>query len=540
MSERIPFAGLRPDDRRVRGVGELESFDLLGAVELGRRIVQWRGAPLSRSEAARLLGDAIHALDQHGRPAFMRVCVHAARLGERSSIEPLAAVGSGAASEAEGARPGAGDEPAARAVLAKMRIGDVSCPGASVAVIREPDLRSLGLDPKPPLPSAAPSLLGLGAVCWPEEAFVITAWTAVPSLEPAVLRALRTFATYGKLLWIRTTEAEAALGRVGQLEWHGRALEEIVAAHENNQREVALELRRAVEAARAETASTAAIAKEKLEAEKTTLRRTQNAMLNVIEDLGAARKNLQATVEEQTRTLAETNRALEARNRELEEFVYIASHDLQEPLRTVAGYLQMIQRRYGKQLGVEADEFIQFAIEGSQWMQKLIESLLVYSRTATRERTLEVLSLDEPLDTALHNLKSAIEDSRAVVERGPLPRIRADRVEMVQLFQNLISNAVRFAGEAPPHVTIDATVASEVCAIAVRDRGIGFNPKFADRIFKVFRRLQRDKPGTGIGLSVCKKIAERHGGRIEAHAEPGRGATFVVHLPIGISPGEEQ
>lgn len=531
MSDRIPFSGLRPDDRRVRGVGELDSFDLLGAVELGRRLVQWQASPPTRSAAARALCDVVHAFDHLGRPACVRVCVYGTGSDEQTPIELLATAGDDDATA---------DLPAARAALARMRMGDVSSPCASVVVIRESDLGSLRSGPGSSRTLETASVLGLGAVVGPGEGFVVIGWTNMPALDPSVLRALRTFATYAKLSWTRTAEAQAALDPLAQWERERAVLEELVTTHEINQRDVALESRRVLDAARSETARATALAKEKLEAEKTTLRRTQNAMLNVIEDLRAARQNLQERVDEQTRSLAETNRALEARNRELEEFVYIASHDLQEPLRTVAGYLQMIQRRYGKQLGVEADEFIQFAIDGSQWMQKLIESLLVYSRTSTRERTLEVLSLDEPLDVALHNLKSALEESKAVVVRSPLPRIRADRVEMVQLFQNLISNAVRFAGDAPPHVTIEGVVSAGVCSFTVKDRGVGFNPKFADRIFKVFRRLQRDKPGTGIGLSVCKKIAERHGGSIEAQSEPGRGATFVVHLPLGTSHREEE
>jgi light-regulated signal transduction histidine kinase (bacteriophytochrome) len=294
-----------------------------------------------------------------------------------------------------------------------------------------------------------------------------------------------------------------------------------------------MEARRRLDAARGDAQRAAEAAAAKLEEHNRGLRRTQRAMLNVIEDLRDAREALATKVEDRTRELAATNRQLESKNRELEEFVYIASHDLQEPLRTVAGYLQMIQRRYGERLGVEADEFIRFAIEGAQRMQALIESLLLYARVTTTERTFEPTSLDEVLDAVIQNLALRIEETGATIERAPLPTLRVDRTQMIQLFQNLLSNALKFAGPRPPHVHVASRLAAGVWTITVRDEGLGFNPRFADRIFKVFRRLRRDTPGTGIGLAVCKKIVEHHGGTIEADAAPGAGSTFSVHLPEG-------
>jgi light-regulated signal transduction histidine kinase (bacteriophytochrome) len=260
-------------------------------------------------------------------------------------------------------------------------------------------------------------------------------------------------------------------------------------------------------------------------------------MLNVIDDLRDARGALESQVASRTRELALANRKLEVRNGELEEFVYIASHDLQEPLRTVGGYLQMIERRYGSKLGVEADEFIGFAIAGAQRMQGLLESLLAYSRVGTAEAAQEELELAEPLAVARKNLALRVEDSRAVIECGPLPRIHANRVQMVQLFQNLLSNALKFAGEKPPRITIASRREREFEVVSVRDEGLGFDPRFADRIFKVFRRLRRDTAGTGIGLAICKKIMERHGGRIEASAAPGAGATFTLYFPLSRATG---
>ncbi|HVZ35027.1 MAG TPA: ATP-binding protein, partial [Polyangiaceae bacterium] len=206
-------------------------------------------------------------------------------------------------------------------------------------------------------------------------------------------------------------------------------------------------------------------------------------------------------------------------------------------LRTVGGYLQMIQRRYGSKLGVEADEFIGFAIDGSRRMQLLLESLLLYSRVATADTAFESVPLAEPLAVALQNLALLIQETHAQIDVGALPQLRANRVQMVQLFQNLLSNAIKFAGDRPPRAFVGSRTEGEFHVVFVRDQGIGFDPKFADRIFKVFRRLRRDTPGTGIGLSICKKISERHGGHIQAESSPGEGATFSVYFPIEATTG---
>jgi light-regulated signal transduction histidine kinase (bacteriophytochrome) len=269
-----------------------------------------------------------------------------------------------------------------------------------------------------------------------------------------------------------------------------------------------------------------------LETQNKNLHRTQRAMVNVIEDLREAREALAWKVELRTRELRVANVKLEQRNRDLEEFVYIASHDLQEPLRTVVGYLQMVERRYRSQLGAEADEFIEFAIEGAQRMQALLESLLFYSRVASKERRFERVELDDALTEALKNLALSIEETGARIERASLPAIDGDHVQLVQMFQNLISNALKFCGDERPRIFVSATTSAEFRIVHVRDEGIGFNPKYVDRIFKLFRRLRRDTPGTGIGLAVCKKIAERHGAAIEATSSPGAGSTFSVLFPV--------
>jgi signal transduction histidine kinase len=236
-------------------------------------------------------------------------------------------------------------------------------------------------------------------------------------------------------------------------------------------------------------------------------------------------------VVEWARAWSRSNAQLRERNQELEEFAYIASHDLQEPLRTVAGHLQILKRRYHGKLDSEADEFIAFAVEGAQRMQALIESLISYSRITTQAKPFEVVPLGRALDEALGNLALGIEETKAVIQRGPLPEIRGDRVQLVQLFQNLLANALKFAKESGPHIEISAQAHGRFWRVDVRDRGIGFNPKYAERIFKIFNRLQRNKPGTGIGLAICKKIVQRHEGELSATAEPGVGATFSILFP---------
>jgi light-regulated signal transduction histidine kinase (bacteriophytochrome) len=259
--------------------------------------------------------------------------------------------------------------------------------------------------------------------------------------------------------------------------------------------------------------------------------RSQRAMLNVIEDLREARAGLERRVDERTAELRQRNDELASTNAELEQFAYVASHDLQEPLRTIAGYLQLLEERYGDNLDENAREFIGFSVAGARRMQELIDALLAYSRVSRAPLAHGTVSLDGALDDALQSLARAVEDSHARIVREPLPTIRGDRVLLRQLFQNLIGNAIKFAGAEPPHIEITCAPADEGIRLEVRDRGIGFEPKYADQIFKVFRRLQRKLPGTGIGLAICKKIVERHGGAIAASSSPGNGAVLTVTLP---------
>ncbi len=220
-------------------------------------------------------------------------------------------------------------------------------------------------------------------------------------------------------------------------------------------------------------------------------------------------------------------------NVELEQFAYVASHDLQEPLRMVGSFAQLLARRYADRLDPTAHEFIGFIVDGATRMQALINDLLAYSRVGTRGTAFGPIDCQAVLDGVLANLKSSIEETGAVVIQGRLPCILADATQIGQLLQNLIGNAIKYRGEAPPRIEITAERQGEEWLFSIRDNGIGFDPRHAERIFVIFQRLHnRDRyDGTGIGLAVCKKIVERHGGRIRAESEPGRGSCFSFTIP---------
>ena len=229
-----------------------------------------------------------------------------------------------------------------------------------------------------------------------------------------------------------------------------------------------------------------------------------------------------------------TANELRRSNQELEQFAYIASHDLQEPLRMVASYTQLLERRYSAQLDAGAREFIGYAVAGAKRMQQFITGLLRYSRVGTESHALETVNLQEILSVALANLRIAIDESGAKIEAESLPVIRGDSRQLLQLFQNLIGNALKFRrqGEAP-HIEIRTELGEGFWRIAVRDNGIGLDPKFAERVFTIFQRLhtREEYEGTGLGLAICKKIVERHGGRIWVESREGEGATFFFTLP---------
>ncbi|MBD1876577.1 response regulator [Nodosilinea sp. FACHB-131] len=222
-------------------------------------------------------------------------------------------------------------------------------------------------------------------------------------------------------------------------------------------------------------------------------------------------------------------------NAELQQFAYIASHDLQEPLRMVTSYLQLLERRYKGQLDTDADDFIQFAVDGALRMRTLINDLLTYSRIGTRGHAFELTSCTAAVEQAIANLKLAIEESGAVVTYSDLPQLQADPTQLIQLFQNLISNAIKFRSEAPVRIAIAVSQTEDAWLFSVQDNGIGLDPQYADQIFVIFQRLNNRThyPGTGIGLAVCKKIVERHGGRIWVEADLDQGATFYFTIPQG-------
>ena len=231
--------------------------------------------------------------------------------------------------------------------------------------------------------------------------------------------------------------------------------------------------------------------------------------------------------------LVETmNDELKRSNQELEQFAYVASHDLQEPLRMVASYTQLLERRYKDQLDDDARDFIHYAVDGANRMQRLINDLLEYSRVQTRGREFEPTDLNTLLGHARSNLTAAIEESKAVVSNDDLPTVPVDRLQMTSVLQNLIGNAIKFRGTEPPWVHVHAEERPTEWEISVKDNGIGIDPQFSERIFVIFQRLhgRAEYAGTGIGLALCKRIVERHGGRIWIESTPGEGSTFYFTI----------
>lgn len=236
---------------------------------------------------------------------------------------------------------------------------------------------------------------------------------------------------------------------------------------------------------------------------------------------------------------------LERSNKELEQFARVASHDLQEPLRGVSGFAQLLSKRYKGKLDQKADEYISFIVNGATRMSDLIQDLLTYSRVGTRQRPLEPVDCNSVLEKTLENLKVGIEESGAVIESGPLPTVLIDEVQLIQLFQNMIGNSIKYRSGEQPRISIMAEqierssvpiphpVTGRGWLFMIKDNGIGIDPECSERIFQIFQRLHgRDEyPGTGIGLAVCKKIVEHHGGRIWVESETGKGATFYFTIP---------
>ena len=244
------------------------------------------------------------------------------------------------------------------------------------------------------------------------------------------------------------------------------------------------------------------------------------------------------------RVLAGKTAELERSNAELQQFAYVASHDLQEPLRMVANFTQLLADRYGNKLDQDAKDFIGYAVEGPTRMRTLIEDLLALSRVGTHGRHFAPVRFGEAASDAVANLELAIRESGALVSLDELPVATADSSQMVQLLQNLIGNGIKFRNKVPPLVHISAARTGNEWTFSVRDNGIGFDPQYAERIFAVFQRLhtRNEYPGTGIGLAICRKIVQRHHGRIWAESNQGSGSTFYFTIPAVSSsvesPGE--
>ncbi len=271
--------------------------------------------------------------------------------------------------------------------------------------------------------------------------------------------------------------------------------------------------------------------------EKDHLHEIQKAILNILEDFEAEKHRTEEANRELRREVQEREQAqlaLQSSNADLEQFAYVASHDLQEPLRMVSSYMDLFARRYSGTIDAQADKYIHYAVDGARRMQALIAGLLEYSRVGRRAGSLKLVQSEGALNQALENLKPVLEETNATIERRPLPAVLADEGQLVQLFQNLVSNALKFrAPGSRPHVEIRAAPDGRYWRFSVKDNGIGIAPGHVERIFVIFQRLhtRAEYPGTGIGLSICKKVVERHGGRIWVESEPGQGATFSFTLP---------
>jgi signal transduction histidine kinase len=231
--------------------------------------------------------------------------------------------------------------------------------------------------------------------------------------------------------------------------------------------------------------------------------------------------------------VAERTAELKWSNDELRQFAYVASHDLQEPLRTVSTYTQLLARKFEHVLEGDATQYVQFIVESVQRMHTLLSDMLTYSRVNDLlTDTVRTIDCTGVLQWVLMNLSAAIRETGATITHDPLPKVQADETQLVQLFQNLIGNAIKYRGPEPPRIHVSARPEDGSYVLSVRDNGIGIDPQYHDRVFGIFKRLHgREYPGTGIGLAICKKIVERHGGRIWVDSKSGEGATFSFTLP---------
>ena len=269
-----------------------------------------------------------------------------------------------------------------------------------------------------------------------------------------------------------------------------------------------------------------------LSSSKRNLERLVNART---QELTAANEELTALndeLEHRVLEIEEKNLLLARSNADLEQFAYVASHDLQEPLRQIVSFTQLLARRYSGKLDTDADDFIRYTVDGTKRMQELINDILAYSRLRKSSDQFVSVDCEALLTEVLQSMQSVIEQNEAEIVHEKLPTVAGDRTQLAQLFRNLVGNAVKFRGSEAPRIQLTATRQQQHWLFAVSDNGIGIAPEYFDRIFVVFRRLHAaaEYPGTGIGLSICKRIVENHGGKIWLQSEPGKGTTFFFTL----------
>ena len=262
--------------------------------------------------------------------------------------------------------------------------------------------------------------------------------------------------------------------------------------------------------------------RRQVERQNATLARTREELEQRNAELSRTRTRLEQTVEK-----------LEASNERLDQFATTASHDLREPLRMISQYLALLERRHGDQLDEEASEFVEFAVDGADRLETMVEDLLRFARVETEGRPLEPVHLDAVVADVLQDLDVRIEETDAEITVDALPRVRGDASQLRQLFQNLVQNALTYSGDEPPQIRITATECDDGWECAVSDDGIGISPDDRERIFELFERLHGvgEHEGSGIGLALCRRIVERHGGEIRVESTPGEGSTFSVVLP---------
>jgi light-regulated signal transduction histidine kinase (bacteriophytochrome) len=258
----------------------------------------------------------------------------------------------------------------------------------------------------------------------------------------------------------------------------------------------------------------------------------RSTLLDITERL-LAEERIRRLNAELDKRVAERTAKLKRSNEDLQQFTYAVSHDLQEPLRNIVSYAELLARQFKGKLGTDGDDFLDYIIKGGQRMTALIRSLLSYSRVVNTEAgVLKPVQMQAAVEWAITNLQLAIDSSRATIRYGDLPTVRGDQVELVQLFQNLLGNAIKYRSQVPLEIVISAEEKGPDWLFSVRDNGIGIAPEYHERIFVIFKRLHGQTiPGTGVGLAICRRVVEKHGGRLWVTSEPGKGSTFFFTLP---------